>query len=506
MEIEDPDNFEIIESGDEDEELEQSSGDDSDLDKEETHLTFDKKTGEATDITEVYTEMVGGDCEGGGDVQLFEQEEAVGDAFMAVKPWIGAIKEPSEHPDPDPEKPDEDYALEYVFGYRAEDSRNNVFYNADGQVVYMTACLGVILDKDNNTQTFFGGNEVANAAKQHATDKNNHTNDITSIDVSRDGTLACSGQNGSKPTVFIWDAITGEKHRRLVLPKGSREVSAIGLSLDNKYVATADNHNDHHVRVYDVETGDKLFEQKSGNNKVFDLEWTKKEDHYEFSTCGTKHYMVWRPLEGFGKKGIYGGKGKQTSHACVAYDENSTCYSGGSNSRIHVWRNRQLVKTYKVHSSGFVGAIKVFDGKVFSGGKDGCIIVSDPNSGEAERTIDIGSLPRAIDYKDDNILVGDRDGKISEINADDEINVLMHSHSEGESWGLDLTSDGKIISSGDDNKVMVWSIDDHQYLGEGIVSDQNEESEVGKASSLSKKSASKCARAVAVNGAVSIIQ
>lgn len=500
MEIEDPDNLELIES-DGEEEVEFSSEDDAEATQEITHMKFDKVNGGAIEAEYVTSSEGGGEVEGGGSVSLFEEEEAVGDSFMAVKPWIGAIKEPSEHPDEDPSKPDDEYKLEYVFGYRAEDSRNNLYFNADGNVVYMTACLGVILNKEENTQTFFGGNEVENAAKQHATDKNNHTNDITSIAVSNDRTLACSGQNGSEPTVFIWDATTGEKVKRIVLPKGSREVSAIGFSADGKYVATADNHNDHHVRVYDASSGKLVFEQKSGNNKVFDLAWSKKEDHYEFSTCGEKHYMVWRPLENLGKKGIYGNKGKATSHACVAYDENGTCYSGGSNSRIHCWRNRSLAKTYKVHESGFVGAIKVFDGKVYSGGKDGKIIVSDPNSGEIERSVEVGTLIRAIDYLDGNIIVGDRDGSIVEINADDEIRTLMKSHNDGETWGLDFVGDGRIVTSGDDNKVMVWSIDERTCLGQDIVSDVNKNPKAGKASSLTSFSPSKCARAVAVNRA-----
>mmetsp|Transcript_14846 Transcript_14846/g.16552 ORF Transcript_14846/g.16552 Transcript_14846/m.16552 type:complete len:723 (+) Transcript_14846:49-2217(+) len=500
MNIEDPEDLELIES--EEEDVEESSGNDSDGDTESAHLTFDKKTGEAREVTYAQSPEggEGGEVEGcGEEINLFQEEEAVGDSFMACKPWIGAIREPSEHPDENGDAPDEEYKLEYVFGYRAEDSRNNLYYNAEGNIVYMTACLGVILNKDENTQTFFGGNEVANAAKQHATDKNNHTNDITSIAVSFDKTLACSGQNGSKPTVFIWDATTGEKINRIVLPKGSREVSAIGFSFDNKYIATADNHNDHHVRVYEVESGEKIFEQKSGNNKVFDLEWSKKEDHYEFSTVGTKHYMVWRPLENLGKKGVYGGKGKMTSFSCVTYDENGTCYAGGSNSRIYCWRNRSLKKTYKVHGKGFVGAIKVIDGKIFSGGKDGQVIISDPNSEEVERTVEVGSLIRAIDFNEGTLLVGDRDGSIVQIDENDEITTLMKSHNDGETWGLDLLDDGRIITSGDDNKVMVWSLEERTHLAQGIVSEINKKSRKGKAASLTKHAASKCARAVAAN-------
>ena len=209
--------------------------------------------------------------------------------------------------------------------------------------------------------------------------------------------------------------------------------------------------------------------------------------------------MVWRPLEGIGKSGIYGSKGKQTSHACVTYDDKGTAYSGGANSLIHCWRNRQLAKAYQVHDSGFVGAIKIFENRVYSGGKDGCIIISNPNTEEIERRIEVGSLIRAIDYLDGNIVVGSREGTICEIDQSDTVTTLMNSHSAGEAWGLALTADGKIVSSGDDNKIMVWSIYDKRLLGQAIVSEESKKSKRGGASTLSTLPPSKCARAVAVN-------
>ena len=74
------------------------------------------------------------------------EEAAVTKEFLAVKPWIGAVKEPDDHPPVNKSAPDEEYELEYVYGYRCEDSRQNVYYNPDGKITYMTACLGVILD------------------------------------------------------------------------------------------------------------------------------------------------------------------------------------------------------------------------------------------------------------------------------------------------------------------------------------------------------------------------
>lgn len=48
--------------------------------------------------------------------------EEKGDEFMAVKPWLGAIKEPTGFKNPkDQNKPPEvTIALNYVFGYRAK--------------------------------------------------------------------------------------------------------------------------------------------------------------------------------------------------------------------------------------------------------------------------------------------------------------------------------------------------------------------------------------------------
>jgi len=73
---------------------------------------------------------------------------------MAVLPWLGAIKEPTSFKEPDrnhDKAPKANLELEYCFGYRAKDCRNNLRYLADGKVVYNAAGLGVVLDPKKNT-------------------------------------------------------------------------------------------------------------------------------------------------------------------------------------------------------------------------------------------------------------------------------------------------------------------------------------------------------------------
>ena len=88
-----------------------------------SRVVFDKATGEIVESNEPRERP-----EDGG---LFEEVDAgQGEQFMAVKPWIGAIKEPLNHPPPNPSPPDVNFTLDYVYGYRCEDTRQNVYFNA----------------------------------------------------------------------------------------------------------------------------------------------------------------------------------------------------------------------------------------------------------------------------------------------------------------------------------------------------------------------------------------
>lgn len=55
---------------------------------------------------------------------LFEKvPPGEGDEFAAVKPWLGAIKEPKDHPKPNTKEPEEQLTIDWVFGYRSEEAR-----------------------------------------------------------------------------------------------------------------------------------------------------------------------------------------------------------------------------------------------------------------------------------------------------------------------------------------------------------------------------------------------
>lgn len=69
-------------------------------------------------------------------------------------------------------------------------------------------------------------------------------------------------------------------------------------------------------------------------------------------------------------------------------------------------------------------------------------------------------------------------------------NVVMTSHCDGEVWGLDVVdiADGKgelrMITSGDDNRVLAYDVKKHKALAEGIVQAKAKKQK-GGASSMS---------------------
>ena len=78
--------------------------------------------------------------------------------------------------------------------------------------------------------------------------------------------------------IFIWDSVTAEVKNLMKLPKGSRQVSALGFNKDSTHIAAADLHNDHNVYVYNLADNSMVWTKKSGPDKIFMLSWSLSSD------------------------------------------------------------------------------------------------------------------------------------------------------------------------------------------------------------------------------------
>lgn len=132
------------------------------------------------------------------DSEFEEVDVGAGDEFLAVVPWKGQIKPPSNFKRAAKDAtlaPDLRIELEWVHGYRGSNSRNNLQYVADNQMVYFAAGVCVKYDPVSHTQSHFS----------------EHHDDVTVISYHSNKRWFATGENGKKPSVFVVDSTTMQK-------------------------------------------------------------------------------------------------------------------------------------------------------------------------------------------------------------------------------------------------------------------------------------------------------
>ena len=78
-----------------------------------------------------------------------EEKEEQGDQILAVQPWKSAVKHMAPKVEPKikaSKRPIAAMTMKWAFGFRSFDTKNNLFYNAQGEAVYSTAGVGIIHD------------------------------------------------------------------------------------------------------------------------------------------------------------------------------------------------------------------------------------------------------------------------------------------------------------------------------------------------------------------------
>ena len=100
------------------------------------------------------------------------------------------------------------------------------------------------------------------------------------VNATGDRKWAVTSQVGKFPSVFVWNTQTGQKRYRFKLNNNSRQMSAIGMSPDCKYIACADRSDEHMFFAFDVGSRQLVSYEKGGRDLIHYIYWSKKEDSY----------------------------------------------------------------------------------------------------------------------------------------------------------------------------------------------------------------------------------
>ena len=297
------------------------------------------------------------------DGDEFAEEIEEGDQFMAVKPWMGVVRnsvpdgfKPSKR---DGVAPDATLELEYVHGYRCHDSRNNLRYTSGGKLAYITAGVAVVMDGARNTQKHFM----------------DHSDDIHCIAMHPGGRICATGQIGPKPRICIWDNETMECKVLITAPL-TKGVKHMAFSPDGKYLIASAMDDDQMVAVFEwekppVKPGKPIApiaHGKSTRAKILSIGFTG--GNTAVATCVKEVcFMTFANGAIKSQKGTgWGNKGPEAvlTQAMVG----NSFFTGALSGDIIQWNGRNLAKRTKAHT-GRVNAMFAVGQTLVSGGADG---------------------------------------------------------------------------------------------------------------------------------------
>ncbi|MEQ2255440.1 Echinoderm microtubule-associated protein-like 5, partial [Ilyodon furcidens] len=312
--------------------------------------------------------------------------------------------------------------LHFIHGYRGYDCRSNLFYTQTGEIVYHVAAVGVVYNRQQNTQRFYMG----------------HDDDILCLAIHPLKDYVATGQVGRDSSVHIWDT---ETLKPMSVLKGFHQlgVCTLDFSADGKRLASVGLDDNHTIVLWDWRKGEKLSAMRGSKDKIFVI----KINPYlpdKLITAGVKHMKFWHKVGG-GLIGRKGNMGKTETMMCAVYGwSEEMVFSGTCTGDICIWRDMFLMKTVKAHD-GPVFSMHALEKGFVTGGKDGIVALWDDTFERCLKTYAIkravlapGSKGlllednpsiRAISLGHGHILVGTKNGEILEVDKSGPITLLV---------------------------------------------------------------------------------
>eukprot|EP00949_MAST-11_sp_MAST-11-sp1_P001551 g1551.t1 len=219
------------------------------------------------------------------------------DRYNSVKnrPWMSAIVYPSGgKPEKDEAAPSTSATLSHAFGFPAD---THIFFNANFDVVYHTAALGVTYLRNEHRQIFYQGHE---------------TNDIASLAMSPCGHFVATGEDCELPRIRIWSATSclhihglDTFHRCsipvMVFSSNSEWLVSVGRHADNVWVmavwkAGRDSSGPSWpgARLVASQTCGEQPVTFAANFLSDDAPTTSEGDGFDIVTGGKEHITFWR--------------------------------------------------------------------------------------------------------------------------------------------------------------------------------------------------------------------
>jgi len=377
---------------------------------------------------------------------------------LAFLPCASSIYAPDDYVrEPDIlSAPLEAVQLEFAHGYRAHDARDNLHYAAFGDVVYSTAGLGIVYNREAHSQVFMGENPASEEIS-------GHTDDVTCCARHPNGVIFATGEAGCNPKLIVWSSNATKRPVVIIQGYFKKAIASATFSRDGSKLCAVDCDVGHKIGVYNWQTGELLSSCDGSPEKIVNIAWSPFQDY--IVTLGVKHCVFWSPDPLKGRKAVFSKRGTIQTALCCGFPAADTTVVGTQDGSLYLFRGYQLgTNARRVHK--VAQAITATRDMIISAGSEGVVKFW---------TADLSLLLRSVPIEYPNVttacvksmhlhgkmlLLGTRTGEVFEMNTTSySYNLLFQGHGYGTIWGLDAhPSDHQICTVGDDSTVRVWDV------------------------------------------------
>ncbi|XP_076105646.1 echinoderm microtubule-associated protein-like 2 [Mytilus galloprovincialis] len=302
------------------------------------------------------------------------------------------------------EPPEARLKLDWVYGYRGNDCRNNIHVLANGELVYFISNIVVLYDKEHHKQRHY----------------KEHTEYIKCIALHSNGVTIATGQVCSKhrphnkPHIRIWRSDTLQTTH--VLEEFEKSVMCLAFSNSEDILAAVDNTPDKRLTIWNISSGELITETEVNTELICDISFNKKYPEL-LVTSGKEHLQWWkiyeesRTLQPVAQP-QYDNYLKAKFIIFLEHNEKGDLVTGDSNGTIYIWADggNKITNFVKHAHDGPVFAVMFYKNYILSGGRDGIVYCwqcnkNMDNVGELQIPRSEGGI-RMLQFHDDTFFIG----------------------------------------------------------------------------------------------------
>ena len=390
-----------------------------------------------------------------------------------VKPWLENVIAPNIAIEENISYPNYNLKIEHVYGFKTENSRKNIFFYKPDQIIYSVSSICIIQNLDDNTQRLFGGFPLKEQ-------KECHDNIITAIDfLNNEVGMVATGQCGLVPKILVWSPVDTEVvYARFEQPRESKEVSALCFDKTGHYLASFGKDENNSYYIFDLRKNELMWEQPTGaRDFLLDITFNKyisrDDDNEELLLVGVNKIIISNPKEHFDIN-LYRNNQKIGIFTSCCYVSKNKFLVGSSTGKVSFYLERE--KTHQKHlSNGSIQNItyKKQLSKIFVTDSLYKVYMIEDTLFTLRDSFSLKSVVKSIDVNDDfQMVLGLKNGDIVLKHWEDKTKyeeVYLKSHSEGSIGGMAFVPEYKLITSGEDNKILLWNLRSKKCESSGTI-------------------------------------